>query len=29
MLNEEIAKLITRSGGIGLADEMLKAQEVA
>jgi flagellar protein FlgJ len=33
MLNEEIAKLISRSGGIGVADavlrEMLKAQEVA
>jgi Rod binding domain-containing protein len=33
MLNEEVAKLISRSGGIGLADavlrEMLKAQEVA
>jgi peptidoglycan hydrolase FlgJ len=32
MLNEEIAKLISRSGGIGVADavlrEMLKAQEV-
>ena len=33
MLNEEVAKLISRSGGIGVADallrEMLKAQEVA
>ena len=33
MLNEEIAKLISRSGGIGVADavlrEMLKAQEIA
>jgi peptidoglycan hydrolase FlgJ len=33
MLNDEIAKLISRSGGIGVADavlrEMLKAQEVA
>ncbi len=33
MLNDEIAKLISRSGGIGLADtvlrEMLKMQEVA
>jgi flagellar protein FlgJ len=33
MLSEEIAKLISRSGGIGVADavlrEMLKAQEVA
>lgn len=33
MLNEEIAKLISRTGGIGVADavlrEMLKAQEVA
>jgi flagellar protein FlgJ len=33
MLNEEIAKLISRSGGIGVADavlrEMLKVQEVA
>ena len=33
MLNEEAAKLISRSGGIGLADavlgEMPKAQEVA
>jgi peptidoglycan hydrolase FlgJ len=32
MLNDEIAKLISRSGGIGVADavlrEMLKAQEV-
>jgi flagellar protein FlgJ len=33
MLNEEIAKLISRSGGIGVADavlrEMLKVQEMA
>ena len=33
ILNEEVAKLISRSGGIGVADavlrEMLKAQEVA
>ena len=33
MLNQEIAKLISRTGGIGVADavlrEMLKAQEVA
>ena len=33
MLNEEVAKLISRSGGIGVADavlrEMLKAQEMA
>ena len=33
MLNDEIAKLISHSGGIGLADavlrEMLKVQEVA
>lgn len=33
MLNDEIAKLISRAGGIGVADavlrEMLKAQEVA
>ena len=33
MLNDEVAKLISRSGGIGVADavlrEMLKAQEVA
>jgi peptidoglycan hydrolase FlgJ len=33
MLNEEIAKLIGRTGGIGVADavlrEMLKAQEIA
>lgn len=33
MLNEEIAKLISRTGGIGVADavlrEMLKVQEVA
>jgi Rod binding domain-containing protein len=33
MLNEEVARLISRSGGIGVADavlrEMLKAQEVA
>jgi Rod binding domain-containing protein len=33
MLNEEVVKLISRSGGIGVADavlrEMLKAQEVA
>jgi flagellar protein FlgJ len=33
MLNEEIAKLISRTGGIGVADavlrEMLKAQEIA
>jgi peptidoglycan hydrolase FlgJ len=33
MLNEEIAKLISRSGGIGVADavlrEMLKTQEMA
>jgi Rod binding domain-containing protein len=33
MLHEEVAKLISRSGGIGVADavlrEMLKAQEVA
>ncbi len=33
MLNEEVAKLISRNGGIGVADavlrEMLKAQEVA
>ena len=33
MLNQEVAKLISRSGGIGVADgilqEMLKLQEVA
>jgi Rod binding domain-containing protein len=33
MFNEEMAKLISRSGGIGVADavlkEMLKLQEVA
>ena len=33
MLNEEVAKLISKSGGIGVADavlcEMLKAQETA
>jgi Rod binding domain-containing protein len=33
MFNDEIAKLISRSGGVGVADavlkEMLKAQEVA
>jgi hypothetical protein len=33
VLNEEVAKLISRTGGIGVADavlrEMLKAQEVA
>ncbi|HLT01485.1 MAG TPA: rod-binding protein [Geminicoccaceae bacterium] len=33
MLNDEIAKLISRAGGVGVADavlrEMLKAQEVA
>jgi Rod binding domain-containing protein len=33
MLNEEVAKLISRSGGIGVADavlrEMLKVQEMA
>ena len=33
MLNQEVAKLISRSGGVGVADavlrEMLKAQEVA
>ena len=33
MLNQEVAKLISRTGGIGVADavlrEMLKAQEVA
>ena len=33
MLNDEVAKLISRSGGIGVADavlrEMLKAQEMA
>ena len=33
MFNEEIAKLISRSGGVGVADavlrEMLKLQEVA
>ena len=33
MFNDEVAKLISRSGGVGVADavlkEMLKAQEVA